>query len=46
MVFLIIALGVIKPNTWELFYYGAGLSIAVASLFTIVIPRMYPWGEK
>lgn len=46
MVFLIIALGVLKPTTWEVFYYGAVIAIVVASLFTLIIPRMYPWGEK
>lgn len=46
MVFLIIALGVLKPETWTVFFYGAVISIAVATFFTIVIPRMYPWGEK
>ncbi len=46
MLFLIIALGVIKPDTWSVFFYGAGIAIAIATLFTIVIPRMYPWGEK
>jgi len=46
MVFLIIALGVLKPTTWTVFFYGAAISIAVATLFTIVIPRMYPWGEN
>ncbi len=46
MVFLIIALGVLKPNTWDIFYYGAAIAITIASLFSIIIPRMYPWGEK
>jgi glucan phosphoethanolaminetransferase (alkaline phosphatase superfamily) len=46
MLFLIIALGVLKPETWTVFFYGAAISIAVATIFTIVIPRMYPWGEK
>lgn len=46
MVFLIIALGVLKPSTWDVFFYGATIAITVAILFTVVIPRMYPWGEK
>ncbi len=46
MLFLIIALGVLKPDTWTVFFYGAFISIAVATILTIVIPRMYPWGEK
>ncbi len=43
MLFLIIALGVIKPQTWEVFIYGSIVAIALATLFTIVIPRIYPW---
>jgi uncharacterized membrane protein len=46
MVFLIIALGVLKPETWSVFFYGAAIAIAIATIFTIIIPRMYPWGEK
>lgn len=46
MVFLIIALGVLKPTTWAVFFYGGAIAIAVATIFTIVVPRMYPWGEK
>lgn len=46
MVFLLIALGVFKPATWETFIYGAILAIGLASFFTILIPRLYPWGSK
>ena len=46
MVFLIIALGVLKPDTWGVFFYGSILSVAIATLFTVYIPRMYPWGEE
>lgn len=44
MLFLIIALGAIKPNTWEMFFYGSAIAIGLASLFTVLIPRIYPWG--
>jgi uncharacterized membrane protein len=46
MLFLIIALGVLKPNTWELFLYGTGISIVVATLLTVIVPRLYPWGKE
>jgi len=46
MLFLIIALGTLKPNTWDVFLYGAVISILVATLFTVIVPRMYPWGDK
>ena len=46
MLFLIIALGVIKPTTWSTFIYGSILAIVLAIFFTVLIPRMYPWGSK
>jgi len=46
MLFLIIALGTLKPNTWDVFLYGAVISILVATLFTVIVPRMYPWGGE
>jgi hypothetical protein len=27
-------------------FYGSVISIAVAMLFTVIVPRMYPWGEE
>ncbi len=42
MLFLIIALGVIKPVTWDVFVIGSLIAIAVASFFTTIIPRLYP----
>jgi uncharacterized membrane protein YecN with MAPEG domain len=45
MLFLIIALGVLKPNTWSVFVYGTVISILIATIFSVVIPRMYPWGD-
>lgn len=45
MLFLIIALGVLKPTTWEVFIYGAIIALAVATILTIIVPYMYPWGE-
>ncbi len=46
MLFLIIALGTIKPNTWEMFFYGSAIAIGLALFFTILIPRIYPWGTE
>ncbi len=46
MLFLIIALGVIKPQTWGMFIFGSITAIAIASLFTVVIPRLYPWKNE
>jgi len=46
MVFLIIALGVMKPTTWSVFFIGSLVAIVMATLFTIFIPRLYPWGDN
>lgn len=46
MLFLIIALGVLKPNDWGTFIYGSLVAIGLASLLTYFIPRLYPWGGK
>lgn len=45
MLFLIVALGTLQPTDWTLFLVGSGLAIALATLLTIVIPRLYPWGR-
>ncbi len=44
MLFLIVALGSLKPGTWTLFFAGSVLAVALATALTIFIPRLYPWG--
>jgi uncharacterized membrane protein len=44
ILFLIVALGVIRPTTWGLFIAGIVASIVIATVLTIYIPRLYPWG--
>jgi uncharacterized membrane protein len=46
MLFLIIALGTIRPTTWSLFFLGSALAIAVAIALTLIIPRLYRWGHE
>ena len=46
ILFLIIALGVIKPATWDLFFVGSLIAIGIASFFTIFILRLYPCGSN
>jgi uncharacterized membrane protein len=46
ILFLIIALGVLKPQTWEVFWYGSIISLVTATLFTVIVPRIYPWKEE
>jgi uncharacterized membrane protein len=44
ILFVIVALGTIKPDTWTLFFVGSVLSILIATALTIVVPKLYPWG--
>lgn len=46
MLFLIIALGAIKPDTWTLFLVGAAAAVLIALALTLVIPKLYPWGVE
>jgi uncharacterized membrane protein len=43
MLFLIVSLGALKPDTWTLFLAGSSVALAVAAALTIVVPRLYPW---
>ncbi len=46
MLFLIITLGVLKPNTWSTFFIGSLMAITMAIVLTIFIPRLYPWTKS
>ncbi len=43
ILFLIVALGTLKPDTWALFLVGSLAALAVATFLTLFIPRLYPW---
>lgn len=43
LLFVIIALGTVRPDTWALFVIGTLLAIVLALMLTVLIPRMYPW---
>jgi uncharacterized membrane protein len=42
ILFVIVALGAMRPNTWTLFLTGAVLAVLAATILTLVIPRLYP----
>jgi uncharacterized membrane protein len=46
MLFLIVSLGALKPDTWTLFFVGSLVALAVATALTIVIPRIYQWSGQ
>jgi hypothetical protein len=43
ILFLIVALGAMRPNTWRLFGVGLALAVVTATVLTLVIPRLYPF---
>jgi uncharacterized membrane protein len=43
IVLLIVSLGAIQPETWTQFIVGAICALAVATILTLWIPRLYPW---
>jgi hypothetical protein len=43
ILFLIVMLGAMRPNTWTLFVTGTALALAAAAMLTLVIPRLYPF---
>jgi uncharacterized membrane protein len=43
MLFLIVSLGALRPETWTLFIVGSLVALAIATALTIVIPRLYQW---
>jgi predicted integral membrane protein DUF2269 len=43
ILFVIVALGATRPNTWTLFVVATVLAVGTATILTLVIPRMYPF---
>jgi Predicted integral membrane protein (DUF2269) len=43
MLLLIVSLGALRPGTWTQFIVGAIAALAVATVLTLWIPRLYPW---
>jgi len=43
ILFVIVALGAMRPNTWTLFAAGTLLALVAAATLTVVIPRLYPF---
>ena len=46
MLFLIVALGAMRPDTWTLFAVGTLLALVAAAILTVVIPRLYPFESE
>lgn len=46
MLFLIVALGALKPETWGLFFVGFLIAVAIDTVLTVYIPRLNPWSAS
>lgn len=43
ILFVIVALEAMRPNSWTPFAIGTGLALVAAAILTLVIPRLYPF---
>jgi len=43
ILFVIVALGALRPDTWRVFALGTVLAVAVAAALTFWVPRLYRW---
>jgi predicted integral membrane protein DUF2269 len=43
LLFVIVALGAMRPNSWTLLGIGTVLAVVAATILTLVIPRLYPF---
>jgi hypothetical protein len=43
---LIVALGVLKPDSWTMLIAGSVVALTVAGVLTAWIPRLYPWEHR
>jgi len=46
MFMVIISLGAMKPSTWTHFIVGTLLAMVLATVLTIILPRLYPWDVR
>ncbi|MGH8509699.1 MAG: DUF2269 family protein [Gammaproteobacteria bacterium] len=46
ILFLIVSLGALKPESWTLFVVGSLVALALATALTFVIPRLYRWAPQ
>ena len=46
ILFLIVSLGTLRPESWTLFVVGSLVALAVAIVLTLLVPRLYPWAVE
>ena len=43
ILFVVVALGAMRPSTWTLFAVGTLLAVIAAAILTIIVPRLHPF---
>jgi hypothetical protein len=43
LLMVIVSLGAIRPNNWLLCIVGSTVALLIATILTLVLPRLYPW---
>jgi hypothetical protein len=43
ILFVIVALGAMRPETWSAIAISIGIAVLVATGFSVVLPKLYPW---
>ena len=46
ILFVIVSLGALKPDSWSVFVVGVAIALAVAAALTILVPRLYAWSVE
>ena len=46
ILFVIVALGAMRPTTWDTFLVGASLALLAAAILSYFIPRLYPFSIR
>ena len=46
LLMVIISLGALRPATWAQFTVGVVAALLVATLLTLLVPRLYPWAPQ
>jgi uncharacterized membrane protein len=43
ILFVIVSLGAMRPESWSTLAISIGVAVLVATCFTLILPRLYPW---
>jgi predicted integral membrane protein DUF2269 len=46
ILFVIVALGAMRPHSWTLFVAGLAVAIVASTVLTLVVPRLYPFDVR